>query len=156
MLLNIAGAKPARSTARPSGNPAKFTFCFGENEEENPWRRHVRRGFAPTDSVVTVMSGEGPHNINDHGSTTGVGLLTTIAGSMATPGANTIYGKGPLFIILGPEHAATLARDGFTIESMQEDCTSARACTSPGFRRKTRRATPASIGHATATGIFSP
>ena len=117
MLLNIAGAKPGEMDRSTQGNPAKYTFCFGENEEENPWTPyHVQRGFAPTDNVVTVMSGEGPHNLNDHGSTTGDGLLTTFAGSMSTPGANTVYGKGPMLVIIGPEHAATLKRDGFTID----------------------------------------
>jgi hypothetical protein len=122
MLLNIAGAKPGEMDRSTQGNPAKYTFCFGENEEENPWTPyHVQRGFAPSDSVVTVMSGEGPHNLNDHGSNTGVGLLTTFAGSMSTPGANTVYGKGPMFVIIGPEHAATLKRDGYTIESIREE-----------------------------------
>ena len=122
MLLNIAGAKPGEMDRSTQGNPAKYTFCFGENEEENPWTPyHVQRGFAPSDSVVTVMSGEGPHNLNDHGSTTGIGLLTTFAGSMSTPGANTVYGKGPMFVIIGPEHAATLKRDGYTIESIREE-----------------------------------
>jgi hypothetical protein len=135
----LAGQRHDRPRARPDaaqrrrrqarrdgpldpGQSAKYTFCFGENEEENPWTPyHVQRGFAPTDSVVTVMSGEGPHNLNDHGSTTGIGLLTTFAGGMANPGANTIYGKGPMFVIIGPEHAATLKRDGFTIESIREE-----------------------------------
>ena len=122
MLLNVAGAKPGEMDRSTQGNPAKYTFCFGENEEENPWTPyHVQRGFAPTDSVVTVMSGEGPHNLNDHGSTTGDGLLTTFAGGMSNPGSNTIYGKGPMFVIIGPEHAATLKRDGFTIESIREE-----------------------------------
>lgn len=122
MLLNVAGAKPSEMDRSTQGNPAKFTFCFGENEEENPWTPyHVQRGFAPTDNVVTVMSGEGPHNLNDHGSTTGDGLLTTFAGGMATPAANTIYGKGPMFVIIGPEHAATLKRDGFTIKSIRQE-----------------------------------
>ena len=122
MLLNIACAKPGEMDRSTQGNPAKFTFCFGENEEENPWTAyHVQRGFKPTDSVVKVMSGEGPHNLNDHGSTTGDGLLTTFAGGMATPGANTVYGKGPSFIVIGPEHAATLKRDGFTIDTIREE-----------------------------------
>ena len=122
ILLNVAGAKPGEMDRSTQGNPAKFTFCFGENEEENPWTPyHVQRGFAPTDSVVTVMSGEGPHNLNDHGSTSGDGLLTTFAGGMANPGANTVYGKGPMFVIIGPEHAATLKRDGYTIESIREE-----------------------------------
>ena len=122
MLLNVAGAKPGEMDRSTQGNPAKFTFCFGENEEENPWTPyHVQRGFAPTDSVVTVMSGEGPHNLNDHGSTTGDGLLTTFAGGMSNPGSNTVYGKGPMFVIIGPEHAATLKRDGYTLESIREE-----------------------------------
>jgi len=122
MLLNVAGAKPGEMDRSTQGNPAKYTFCFGENEEENPWTPyHVQRGFAATDNVVTVMSGEGPHNLNDHGSTTGDGLLTTFAGGMSNPGANTIYGKGPMFVIIGPEHAATLKRDGYTIDSIREE-----------------------------------
>ena len=49
MLLNVAGAKPGEMDRSTQGNPAKFTFCFGENEEENPWTPyHVQRGFAPT------------------------------------------------------------------------------------------------------------
>ena len=43
------------------GSPAKYAFCFGENEEESPWEPyHVRRGFAADDSVVTVLPCE-PH-----------------------------------------------------------------------------------------------
>ncbi|NQW54824.1 MAG: hypothetical protein HQ465_26665, partial [Rhodospirillales bacterium] len=48
-------------------------------------------------------------------------LLTTFAGGMSNPGSNTVYGKGPMFVIIGPEHAATLKRDGFTIESIREE-----------------------------------
>ena len=120
ILLNIGGAKPGLMDRATHGSPAKYAFCFGENQEESPWAPyHVRRGFAATDSVVTVMAGEPPHNINDHGSTSGEGLMTTIANSIAQSGANTIYGKGPYVVVLGPEHAETLHRDGWTIESMQ-------------------------------------
>ncbi len=121
ILLNIGGAKPAVMDRSTQGSPAKYSFCFGENEEASPWEPyHVRRGFDPSDSVVTVMSGEGPHNINDHASTTGDGLLTTMSASIAQPGANTIYGKGPYVVVIGPEHAATLHRDGWTIPALQQ------------------------------------
>ena len=120
ILLNVGGAKPGLMDRATHGSPAKYAFCFGENQEESPWTPfHVRRGFAATDSVVTVMAGEPPHNINDHGSTSGEGLMVTIASSIAQSGANTIYGKGPYVVVLGPEHAETLHRDGWTIESMQ-------------------------------------
>jgi len=122
ILLNVGGAKPQVMDRSTQGSPAKYSFCFGENEEESPWKPyHVRRGFKASDNVITVMSGEPPHNINDHASNTAEGILTTIANTISQPGSNLIYGKGPLVLILGPEHAATLHRDGCTIEGMQED-----------------------------------
>ena len=122
ILLNIVGgAKPAVMDRSTFGSPAKYTFCFGENEEESPFAPyHVRHGFDAAESVVTVMSAEPNHNLNDHGSTTGKGILTTFAGAIASPAANTVYAKGPFFIIFGPEHAATLARDDFTVEQIQQ------------------------------------
>jgi len=122
ILLNVGGAKPGVMDRSTQGSPAKYAFCFGENEEASPWEPfHVRRGYAAADSVVTAMPGEAPHNINDHASTSGVGLLTTIAGTISQVGANTIYCTGPIFIVLGPEHAQTLHRDGWSIADMQED-----------------------------------
>jgi len=47
ILLNVGGAKPAIMDRSTMGSPAKYSFCFGENEEESPWAPyHVRRGFA--------------------------------------------------------------------------------------------------------------
>src|SRR3546814_5914915 len=67
------------------------------------------------------MAGEPPHNINDHGSSTAEGILTTITQSIAQPGSNLIYGKGPFLLVLGPEHAATLKRDGLTIDDIRDE-----------------------------------
>jgi hypothetical protein len=121
ILMNVGGAKPAVMDRSTMGSPAKYSFCFGENEEESPWAPyHVRRGFARDDSVVTVMAAEPPHNINDHGSNSGDGILTTFASTMAQAGANTIYGGGPSIVVVGPEHAATLARDKWTPEKIQQ------------------------------------
>jgi hypothetical protein len=120
ILNNVGGAKPAIMDRSTFGSPAKYTFCFGENEEESPFTPyHVRKGFNADDSVATVISSEPNHNLNDHGSTTGLDLLTTFAGGIASPAANTISGKGPFFIVFGPEHAATLARDNWTVEAIQ-------------------------------------
>lgn len=121
-LRNIGGAKPGITDRATQGSPAKFAFCFGENEEESPWEPyHVRHGFEAGDNVVTTLPAEPPHNINDHGSTSGVGILMTVAGTISQTGANVIYGsRAPYLVVFGPEHAATLARDGWTVESIQE------------------------------------
>ncbi|MBS0241211.1 MAG: hypothetical protein JSS20_03480 [Proteobacteria bacterium] len=121
ILLNVGGAKPGDMDRATHGSPAKFAYCFGENEEESPFPPyHVRRGFSATESVVTGMAAEAPHNINDHASTSGEGLIMTIANTMSQAGSNNVYLKGPCFVVLGPEHAKTLARDGYTAESIQQ------------------------------------
>ncbi len=120
-LLNVGGAKPGEMDRSTQGSPAKYTFCFGENEEESPWEPyHVRRGFEAKDSVVTVLPCEPPHNVNDHASTSGEGILKTIAGTISQPGSNLIYGTAPYVVALGPEHARTIHRDGFSIEDVQQ------------------------------------
>ena len=121
ILLNVGGAKPGEMDRATHGSPAKYSYCFGENEEVSPYEPlHVRRGFKAGDSVVTTLAAEAPHNINDHASTSGEGLIATIAGTMSQAGSNTVYLNGPCFVVLGPEHAQTLHRDGWTIRSIQD------------------------------------
>jgi hypothetical protein len=47
-------------------------------------------------------------------------LIASIAGTMSETGSNMVYLKGPCFVVLGPEHAQTLHRDGWTVERIQE------------------------------------
>ncbi|GAA4933737.1 hypothetical protein EV188_102623 [Actinomycetospora succinea] len=119
VLLHVGGARPGVLDRSTQGSPAKYTFCFAESDE-TPWDPlAVQRGFAAGDSVVSVMAAEPPHNVNDHGSTTGAEILLTVAGTMAQPGSNNVYVRGPHLLLLGPEHAATLARDGWTPASIR-------------------------------------
>ena len=73
-------------------------------------------GLGDEDSAVTVAAVEGPHNVNDHGSDDGEDVLRTIAETMATVGANTLYRGGDHFVVLGPEHAAVIANSGLSRE----------------------------------------
>jgi hypothetical protein len=115
VMLNVGGALPGDLDRATQGTPAKYAYCFAENEAQNPWEPlHVERGFEATTSTVTVAGAEGPHNVNDHGSTSAEHLLNTIAGTMATLGSNNVFGRGEPIVILGPEHAALLASDGLS------------------------------------------
>jgi hypothetical protein len=69
---------------------------------------------------VTVFGAEGPHNIQDHYSNTGTGVLHTVAGAMGQAGSNNLLGAGWPLLSLGPEHAATIAGDGFTKRQVKE------------------------------------
>ncbi|MFC1820818.1 hypothetical protein ACFLZG_07035, partial [Thermodesulfobacteriota bacterium] len=37
ILLNIGGAVPGTISKSVMAHPGRYTFCFGENEEESPW-----------------------------------------------------------------------------------------------------------------------
>lgn len=114
VLTNIGGAAPGVLDRSTMGSPAKYSFCFAENAEANPWETfHSELGLDDHASHVTVFGAEGPHNVNDHHGRTGEDLLLTIAASLASPGANNFYLGGQAVVVLGPEHAEVIARDGF-------------------------------------------
>ena len=114
-LLNVGGAKPGEMDRSTQGSPAKFfSFCFGENEEESRRPYHVRRGFAADEPMITVSSSEPPHNINDHASTSGEGILQDDCRDDLRARYQQYLRQGPYTVALGPEHAETMHRDGFT------------------------------------------
>jgi len=114
-LQNVGGARPGREDRATLGHPGKFTYCLAENEAASPWEPlHVERGFAREQSTVTVCGSEPPHNVNDHGSTRGETLMAALAGTAATTGSNNIYLAGDPLVILGPEHAQTIASSGWS------------------------------------------
>ena len=115
VLMNVGGGLPGSGDRATQGSPAKLAYCVAENEAESPWEPlHVERGFPREVSTVTVSGCEGPHNIQDHYSNTGLGVLRTVAGAMGQAGSNNLLGWGGPLLALGPEHAATIARDGYS------------------------------------------
>jgi hypothetical protein len=120
LLVNGGGAGPGELDKATMGQPAKYSFCFSENEDESPWPPYrLDHGFDGEDSTITVVGAEAPININDHGSTSAEGILRTVAGTMSTTGNNNLYWLGDTFLILGPEHADTLAREGLSKTDVQ-------------------------------------
>jgi hypothetical protein len=122
ILINIGGAFPGKTDMSTQGQTSKYIFCIAENEEDNPWQPlHVERGFDASTSTVSVVGVEGPHNINDRAALVGVDLLSTIAGTMATLGNNTVKGMdGDAVLALGPEHARIIARSGFSKDDIRD------------------------------------
>ncbi|HEX9820384.1 MAG TPA: hypothetical protein VGD07_12330 [Methylomirabilota bacterium] len=115
ILLNVGGAWPGRYDMATQGSPAKFAYCIAENETASPW------GPLRDGDVVTVYGGEGPHNVNDHVSTTAGGILTNVADTAVSLGSNVgwYFSQAQLLVVLGPEHARTIADDGFTRADVQ-------------------------------------
>lgn len=122
VLLNVGGSMPGQIDKSTQGSPGKYTYCVAENEPASPWEPfHVEKGYSSEDSTVTVFAAESPHNINDHDSTTGEGILKTISATMPTAGNNNLqFYSGEPIVMLSPEHAATIAGDGLTKEQVKE------------------------------------
>jgi hypothetical protein len=114
-LLNIGGALPGSGDMSTFGAPSKFSYLVAENEAASPWEPlHVERGFDAEATTVTVIGAECPHNVNDHESLSAEGILTTIAGTMATTGNNDVFYAAQPVVVMGPEHARTVADGGFS------------------------------------------
>ncbi|HEV8437596.1 MAG TPA: hypothetical protein VGT40_05840 [Methylomirabilota bacterium] len=122
VLMNVGGAWPGRHDMATQGSPAKFSYVIAEREDATPWESlHVALGFEAEQSVVTVYGGEPPHNVNDHVSTTAAGILNNVSDVAATLGSNVgwYFSQSQLLVVLGPEHAATIAADGFSRADVQ-------------------------------------
>ena len=121
VLLNIGGAIPALGDMSTFGAPSKYSYLVAENEAANPWGPlHVARGLPKEASAVTVVGAECPHNVNDHESITGLGTLMTIAGTMGGVGSNDpLYGIAQPVVVFGPEHAKTVADDGYSLADVK-------------------------------------
>jgi len=121
LLMNVGGGLPGTGDRATQGTPAKIAYCVSENEDATPWESLRVEWDCPADaSLVTAIACEGPHNIQDHFSYTGLGILKVIAGAMGQAGSNNILAGGHPLLSLGPEHAATIARDGYTKRQVKE------------------------------------
>jgi len=120
ILMNVGGATPGILDRSTQGQPAKYAYCVAENEAESPWEPlHVERGFATTDSTVTVTAADGPHNLNDHISQKSEGILATITSGLSDIGCNNAYLYGQPTIAFGPEHAAILAAENLSKDDIR-------------------------------------
>jgi hypothetical protein len=114
MLQNIGGALPGEMDRATQGQPGKYMFCCAENEAANPWEPlHVERGYAPDASTVTVVAPLGTWNMNSHAKDA-ADLLRVIADTMTFPTGSDYVDGGHPWLMLAPEHAQILKREGLS------------------------------------------
>ncbi len=114
-LINIGGGRPGVLDMATLGFPGKYTFCCAENEEANPWDPyHVRAGLERDQSSVSVFGVQALHNIVAIGVHDGRDIFRTIGMGMAAVGTNNMTFGGQALVLLSPEHAAAIAKEGFT------------------------------------------
>ena len=111
---NIGGALPGEMDQSTHGQAAKYTLCCAENDEANPWEPlHVERGYQPERSTVTVIGALSTLNMNSHAKDA-ADLLRVIGDTMAYPVSSDYVYAGAPWVILSPEHAHILKREGLS------------------------------------------
>ncbi len=120
ILLHVAGARPGDGDASSQGQPSKYAYCIAENEAASPWESYPRSRGVDAPSAVTIHCGENPHNFHDMESDSPGPILEKAASVMATLGSNNApVSSAEFFVVLGPEHAATIAGAGWTRRDVQ-------------------------------------
>jgi hypothetical protein len=113
--LNIGGARPGAPSMSTFAQTGRFTYLIGEGEEESPWEPlHVEHGFEGSASTVAALAAEAPQIVADYKSRSAADLLTTVARSLEVIANHRAMGLGDTVIVFAPEHARTLAQDGWS------------------------------------------
>ena len=124
VIRNIAGAIPGEMDKGTLAFPGRYSLLFAENEARNPWEpMRVTLGFDKAASTISVIGIRGIHYINEGAQETGLGNLETIAGSMRRMGlVNYLHQshRTAIGVVLGPEHAHEIAKDGFSKADVQK------------------------------------
>jgi len=115
VLLNVGGGRPGDLDKSTLGHPGKYTFCIAENEEASPWAPYpVEHGYASGESTVFVIAAEPPHSVTNHVADDPEGILASMISAMSTIAHNNAVQSGSCTVVIGPEHAATIAGKGWT------------------------------------------
>ncbi len=115
VLLNVGGGWPGELDKSTFGHPGKYSYAVAENEEISPWAPyHVEKGYAADDSTVFAIAAEAPHSVTNHVADDPEGILDSMASAMSTFAHNNAVSSGHCTVIIGPEHAASIAGRGWT------------------------------------------
>ena len=113
-VRNIGGGKPQETDMSTFGTPAKFSFCFAE-DEVTPWSTLAEeRGYTRKQSTVTLFSADGPIGCADQKSREPEGLVYSLAGTMRAVGHIDLANGSDVVVVIGPEHGRVFDDAGWT------------------------------------------
>jgi len=122
VVRNVGGGRPGEVDRACLGSPAKYSFCFAEDEEGSPWESlAVERGFSPEASTVTLFGGEAPRVVVDQLSRTPESLTSSFAACLRT----VCHPKLPVFfdcvLVVSPEHARVFREAGWSKSRLRQE-----------------------------------
>lgn len=122
-LMNVGNCYPGIMDQDTIGAPTKFSLVLAENEKANPWEPyHVEKGFKAEESTVSCGYGVSLIDMRDLESDSAAGLMNAFARYLL--GIAGIISHMPFIyrplILLAPDHARILVRDGWTKNDVRE------------------------------------
>ena len=122
IFMNVFESRQGVLDRACMGSVTKLGLCFGEDEERSPWPPlHTTRGFAASDSTVTVASIQDPEMLGNRYGQTAESIMEATADAMATHGLGVhfTFMENAWLWVVGHWHAETLARQGWDRPRMQ-------------------------------------
>ena len=122
VVRNVGGGRPGEIDRSVFGTPAKYSFCFAEDEEDPHWESYaVSLGYSPNASAVTIFPGDGITQTIDHISRKPEDLCRSYAGCI-----RAIYHTGHIigvqaFLAIGREHAIVFYDAGWSKAQVKEE-----------------------------------
>jgi hypothetical protein len=114
IVRNAFGIRPHVLEQATQGLPGRWSICFGENEEESPWESvAVEAGLGDDASTVSATLLRTCEYVDNRHTSNPEHVLADIADTMARIGA-LIFKDESVGVVLCPEHAQLLAKEGFT------------------------------------------
>jgi hypothetical protein len=118
---NVGGASAGEISMSTFAQSGRYTYCIGEREEDSPWEPlHVEHGFARDDSTLAALAAEAPQVVVDARHRTAREICATIARSGEAIASHTQGDLGDTLLVIGPEHAAAIAGDGWAKADVRE------------------------------------
>ncbi|MDC1295543.1 hypothetical protein N8077_04340 [Myxococcota bacterium] len=124
VIRNVCRAIPGVLDRASFSSPHRFSFCFGENEEESDWTPlHVERGYQLAQSTVTVHSVMTVTSTIDFTSRTPEALLDSMLHTLrqnGIAGDDFVGDDANVMLVVGPEHRRYFDRAGWSKEDMRD------------------------------------
>ena len=116
-IMNVTGAVPGDLDQSSLGHAGKYTWCIAEDQETSPWQAlHVDRGYASSQSTVTVFPGLSPIQVSNFGGGSPEAALMCVSDGMIVAGP----GNEEIVIVLTPETIGHIKAGGWWKEQVAQ------------------------------------
>ena len=118
VVRNVGGGRPQEADQSTFGTPAKYTFCFAEDEATSWETLAETRGFDRAQSCVTLFSADGPLGCADQKSREPAALIYSLAGSLRAVTHVDVANAADAVVVIGPEHGRVFDAAGWRKEEV--------------------------------------